>query len=181
MFGKSLIDDVKPPSSRSQDGYPILFSNANIRQMLKLANVGKNDVFFDLGSGWGQNGLLALTEFRVKKAVGIEGNMNRWRKSSNRLLRWKRHYAPFELNGRFILADYDDFFFDGQKTPEIKGESLKEATAIFYGLGTSRDLARQLGKTLSMGCRLLYYYDCVFPEFLPMKRCFHSTIYEANK
>ena len=157
---------------RSEHGYPILFSNGYIRQMMKLAKIGRNDIFYDLGSGWGQNVLVALTEFRVKKAIGIEGEGDRWKKSNQRLQRWKRHYAPQQLNARFIKANFNDFFFDGKQVPVIDGATLKEATVVFYGLGTVRKLAKQFGQTLTNGCKLIYYYDCLFPEFLPTKIAF---------
>ena len=42
------------------------------REMLKLANVGPEDVVYDLGSGDGRIPIMAVEEFNAKKAVGIE-------------------------------------------------------------------------------------------------------------
>ncbi len=54
------------------NGQPILFSNPHIRKMLKLAKAGRNDTLYELGSGWGQNLIIAAEEFGVKQCVGIE-------------------------------------------------------------------------------------------------------------
>lgn len=43
-----------------------------VRAMLKLANVGPNDVVYDLGCGDGRILVVAVKEFNAKKAVGIE-------------------------------------------------------------------------------------------------------------
>ncbi|ALU11427.1 50S ribosomal protein L11 methyltransferase [Ignicoccus islandicus DSM 13165] len=43
-----------------------------VREMLKLAKAGRDDVLYDLGSGDGRVLIIAVEEFGVKKAVGIE-------------------------------------------------------------------------------------------------------------
>ena len=43
-----------------------------VREMLKLAGVGKGDIVYDLGSGDGRVLIIAVEEFGAKKAVGIE-------------------------------------------------------------------------------------------------------------
>src|SRR5882672_2122716 len=62
-------------------GPPMLFSYPEIRRMLKLVEAGKDDVFYDLGCGWGQNLIVAATEFGVRKCVGIEMLTHRFRKA----------------------------------------------------------------------------------------------------
>lgn len=43
-----------------------------VRYMLKLAKAGPNDIVYDLGCGDGRILILAVKEFNVKKAVGVE-------------------------------------------------------------------------------------------------------------
>lgn len=57
-------------------------SNRHIRKLLRLANATKNDVFYDLGCGRGQLCVIAVTEFGVKKAVGIEMHAGRAKKAA---------------------------------------------------------------------------------------------------
>lgn len=53
--------------------------------MFDLANLDKDDTFYDLGSGWGQSLIIALTEYGVKFAVGIEQDKERQSVSIERL------------------------------------------------------------------------------------------------
>ncbi|MEM1634283.1 MAG: hypothetical protein QW714_00975 [Nanopusillaceae archaeon] len=43
-----------------------------IRKMLRLAKVNEKDILYDLGSGDGRVLIIAVKEFNVKKAIGIE-------------------------------------------------------------------------------------------------------------
>lgn len=48
-----------------------------VETMLKLANVGKNDVLYDLGSGDGRIPITAVQKYGVQRAVGIDINPER--------------------------------------------------------------------------------------------------------
>jgi precorrin-6B methylase 2 len=50
----------------------VALSMYSIRRMLRLANVGPNDIVYDIGSGDGRVVIAAVREFDAKKAVGIE-------------------------------------------------------------------------------------------------------------
>ncbi len=43
-----------------------------VRSMLKLAKAGPNDIVYDLGCGDGRILIMAVKEFNVKKAIGVE-------------------------------------------------------------------------------------------------------------
>ncbi|MDE1763624.1 MAG: methyltransferase domain-containing protein [Thaumarchaeota archaeon] len=45
-----------------------------LREIFEFASLDKDDVFYHLGCGNGRSLLIALEEFRVKKAVGIDNN-----------------------------------------------------------------------------------------------------------
>ncbi|MBU5682713.1 MAG: SAM-dependent methyltransferase [Candidatus Aenigmatarchaeota archaeon] len=66
---KILIDLI-----RGQAIYFPLPKNT-IRKMLKLAKVNRKDVLYDLGSGDGRVLRIAVKEFKVKKAIGIEKSL----------------------------------------------------------------------------------------------------------
>lgn len=57
-------------------------SNRHIRKLLTLARATTRDVFYDLGCGRGQLCVVAVNEFGVKKAVGIEMHAGRARKAT---------------------------------------------------------------------------------------------------
>lgn len=153
---KTTIDDV---SLEDYDalGYPILFTNQNIRKMLKFADVGKNDIFYDLGSGWGQNLIIALTEFNIKKAVGIEQEEDRCKIANERL----RNRRIQSSRGFVACGDFEDLFYG-----KMKKANLKEATVVFYGLDTSDGVFSKIRKKLRPGCKLVYYNRCLFPEIV---------------
>lgn len=60
-------------------------SNRHIRKLLRLAGATKGDVFYDLGCGVGQLCVVAVTEFGVRKAVGIEMHHGRAEKAAARV------------------------------------------------------------------------------------------------
>ncbi|MEM5820067.1 MAG: SAM-dependent methyltransferase [Candidatus Aenigmatarchaeota archaeon] len=66
---KILIDLI-----RGQAIYFPLPKNT-IRKMLKLAKVNRKDVLYDLGSGDGRVLRIAVKEFKIKKAIGIEKSL----------------------------------------------------------------------------------------------------------
>ncbi|MHC4890891.1 MAG: class I SAM-dependent methyltransferase, partial [Planctomycetota bacterium] len=65
---------------RSSIPYVATRSDA-VRDMLWMANVGKDDVVYDLGSGDGRIVIAAVRDFAAHRAVGIEIDPNRIRQS----------------------------------------------------------------------------------------------------
>lgn len=153
----SLIDDVTLDDDEHK-GYPILFTNQEIRMMLRLASVGPSDVFYDLGCGWGQNLVIALTEFHVRKAVGVEKDRERYHVATERLRRWQ-----IQPKRGVVLRDDLDKVLSGR----AKGVDLGEATVVFFGLSTDKTLLKRLEQRLRKGSRLVYYFNCLFPEIMP--------------
>jgi Histone methylation protein DOT1 len=160
----SLIDDVE--LYYGDQGPPICFKNADIRKLLKLGKASHNDTFFDLGSGWGQIIMIALTEFGVTKAVGFDSDRERWKKASKRREGWLRQRPDIKPAQWHLKAgNFDTLLRKGK----LAGESLKDATLIFYGLETHPSILTNIKKAWknTEGRRLLYYYNCLFPEILP--------------
>lgn len=164
MTRRSLIDDVTL-EDEDVKGEPILFTNQEIRKMLRLVNIKKGDIFYDLGSGWGQNLILALTESDADKVVGIEQDRERRDVSLKRLDRWARSYPA--LKGRYRLVPGD---FESLLEGELEGASLREATVVFYGLSSYKELLEGLEKNWKglRGRRLIYHW--LFPEILPDRK-----------
>jgi len=153
----SLQEEVEP-------GYPILFTNQEIRRMLGLAAVDQQDVFCDLGSGWGQNLIIALTEFGAKKAIGIERNLDRREMSLDRLEKLERKIPS--LKGRYEVIDAD--FEELLDSPPEKG-ILGETTVIFYGLSSGPDILDGISRNWAgtKNRRLVYYFLWLFPWIMP--------------
>jgi len=73
-----------------------------VRVMLKLAQAGPEDIVYDLGCGDGRILIIAVKEFNVKKAVGIEKDEDRFREARENVI--KNNVAD-----RVVLIK-DDFF-----------------------------------------------------------------------
>src|SRR5512135_666950 len=58
-------------------GEDVELSDNTIREIFQFAELNKNDVFYHLGCGNGNSISIALQEFMVKKAVGIDNNKNK--------------------------------------------------------------------------------------------------------
>lgn len=87
-------------------------SNRHIRKIMRLARATKGDVFFDLGCGMGKLCVVAVTEFGVAKAVGIELHKGRATKAaryvrrlglSDRIEIWNEDYMESELGEATIV------------------------------------------------------------------------------
>jgi len=161
---ENLIDDVKCPERTYDLGPPILFTNPEIRQMLRLAGAGTDDLFYDLGSGWGQNLIIAVSEFGVRKAIGVEVNESRRRKSLRRIYEWSFRQHDVVERIEVLSADFEKRLVQGQEISH-----LKEASIVFLGLTSSPEIVDGLAKQLPDGCRLVYYYNCLIPEITPQR------------
>ncbi len=90
-------------------------SNRHIRKLLSLARTTKRDVFYDLGCGRGQLCVVAVTEFGVKKAVGIEMHSGRAAKAA-------AYVESLGLSDRIEIRNED--FMDSD---------IREATIAYCG------------------------------------------------
>ncbi len=153
-MNNSKIDDVRVTWPKSGLGPPILFTNIDIRRMLRLARARRDDVFYDLGCGWAQNLIVAATEFGVRKCVGIERDKRRYLKAVQRVR--ARGLSP---RIKIVRGNFEDLV-DGT----LAGEDIKEASIVFYGLSTSAEFLERLSNRLKKGARLAYYYNTLFPE-----------------
>ncbi|MDE1853284.1 MAG: hypothetical protein KGI38_06005 [Thaumarchaeota archaeon] len=125
------FDDINLEDEYWNQGDPIRFTNPEIRRMLSLAKAGENDVFCDFGSGFGQNLIIALTEFGVRKAIGLESDDTRAWRSGNRL-----EELGLDKRGRgtIVFGPFEDF----------KDAELRKVTILFYGLAGGDDIVPRL-------------------------------------
>jgi len=125
---------------------------AVVRAMLKLANVGPEDVVYDLGCGDGRIVLMAAKEFGVKKAVGIEKDPDRYKVALTRV-------REEGLEGR-VEIKLGDFF----------EENISEATVVTLFLLTSVNemLKPKLERELKPGTRIVSH-EFRIPGWKPEK------------
>lgn len=117
---------------------PIPLPKDTIRKMLKLADVKRNDVVYDLGSGDGRTVIMATKEFG-SKAIGIE---------KNRLLVWlsRRMVRKNNLQNKTKIIHNDIF-----------KENLRNADVILMYLShkLTQKLKSKFEKELRRGTRIV--------------------------
>ena len=125
--------------------------------MLALAKVGKGDIFCDFGSGFGQNLIVALTEFDAKKAIGVESDDTRAWRSGQRL-------EDLGLDkggkGKIVFGAFEDF----------KDSDLRKVTVLFYGLAGGDEIVSRLQRVWKDGKvqrRLIWNDWHPIPEAFP--------------
>lgn len=150
MASEMLVAQIFP-SFRPDVPY-IPTRHAVVDGMLKLAQVNKDDVVYDLGCGDGRIVIAAAREYGAR-GVGID--MNPWRIAE---ARDNAKLAKVEDRVRFIKGDIFDADFS-------------EATVVMLYLlpEVNRELRPQLWKQLRVGVRVVSHdYDMGY-EWLPEK------------
>lgn len=79
-----------------------------VREMLKLAGAGKDDVVYDLGCGDGRILVVAVKEFNVKKAVGIERDGERVKEAVRRINEEGISDKAIVIQGDFFETDISE-------------------------------------------------------------------------
>lgn len=123
-----------------------------VRAMLKAARAGPNDVVYDLGCGDGRILIIAVKEFDVKKAVGIE-------KDEERLKEAHENVVKNNVDDRVVLIN-DDFF----------NVNINEATVVtmFLLTAVNEALKPKLEKELKPGTRIVSH-EFRIPGWKPYK------------
>jgi predicted RNA methylase len=112
-------------------------SNRHIRKILHLARASKGDVFYDLGCGRGQLCVVAVAEFGVKRAVGIELHRGRAAKAAKSI-------QELGLTDRIEIRNEDFMESD-----------LHDATIVYSGLSEVDEDVAMFERKLKTGCRVV--------------------------
>lgn len=155
----------------NQHGAPyVALDQEIVDRMLQLAQVGPDDVVYDLGSGDGRIPLMAALKYGAR-AVGIEVDKLRYLYS-------KLHAYVLRLNNRVVFLNQN--FFD---------VNIAEATIVTMYLlpETNQNLAQKLLSELKPGTIVIsssFDFPSWVPEFVDYE---HSTdfgplyVYEIGK
>jgi len=58
-------------------GEDVQLPEKSLREIFKFSNLGKDDIFFHLGCNNEKGIEIAINEFKVKKAIGIDNNLEK--------------------------------------------------------------------------------------------------------
>ena len=130
-------DTNKPPVQSSIPYVPT--RHDAVRDLLWLADVGKNDVVYDLGSGDGRVVIAAVRDFHARKAVGIELKPELIHES-------RQNAAKAGVARRVQFIERDLFLSDFSEASVV---------VLYLGHGANLDLRTRLVRTLKPGARIV--------------------------
>jgi len=139
---KSLPNDII-------SGNEVQLPKDSLRKIFEFLNLDENDVFYHLGCGDGEGIKIALQEFHVKNATGVDNN-------KEKIQRAKKLVEKNDLNG-------GKFFCEDVVTAKID-----DATAILFWF-TDTEIIEKMKKrfqSLKHGCRIVTIWGPL-PECLP--------------
>ena len=93
-------------------GEDVQLSDKSFKEIFKFVNLSKNDIFYHLGCGDEKGIEIAINEFKVKKAVGIDNN-------SEKIEKAKRNLENKNIQAELICQN-------------IEGSDVSDATVILF-------------------------------------------------
>lgn len=120
------------------NGEDVELSDETLREIFRFANLTKNDIFYHLGCGKGNSIIIALEEFMVKKAIGIDNNKEKI--SQGQELLQKKHIT----NGSFRHQD-------------ITISDINDASVILFWFSDEKIIEEMIPKfqNLKPGCKII--------------------------
>ena len=107
-------------------GEPVALKEFEIKNIIRLARPTKNDIFYDLGSGYGEIVRYIFKNTKVKKAIGIESDPKRFLIAIEKTR--DEFYKKDLKNIDFWCVDYGDY-------------DISDATIIYDGIDEISDFA----------------------------------------
>ena len=119
-------------------GEDVELSDETLREIFRFAKLTKNDTFYHLGCGKGNSIVIALQEFMVKKAIGID--INKEKISHGQELLQKKQIT----NGSFRHQD-------------ITVSDISDASAILFWFSDEKIIEEMIPKfqKLKLGCKII--------------------------
>ena len=142
LIGTPPLQAAAPNTNSSLASKPIPYvptRHDTVRDLLWLAEVGTNDVVYDLGSGDGRVVIAAVRDFGARRAVGVE--------LQARLVQESRENAAQAGVAERVQFTQGDLF-----TNDVSPASV---VVLYLGRGANVDLRAQLVRSLKPGARVV--------------------------
>ncbi len=128
------------PSAPPQAGIPYVVTRLDaVRDLLWMAEVGTNDIVYDLGSGDGRIVIAAVRDFQARKAVGIEINPDLVKESGKNAVQARVAGRAFFIHGDFFTNDFSE----------------ASVVVLYLGQVANTDLRGRLFRILQPGTRIV--------------------------
>lgn len=131
-------------------GEDVQLSDKSFREIFNFLNLDKNDIFYHLGCGDGKGIALALKEYNVKRAIGIDNNPDKIRQAREIL-------NKNNLSGDLICED-------------IQNVDISDATVILFWFTNEEIIKHMMNKfeKLKPGTKIITIWGPL-PDCLPEK------------
>ena len=119
-------------------GDDVELPDETIREIFRFAELTENDVFYHLGCGNGNSIAIALQEFKVKKAAGVDNN-------KEKILKGQKMLQEKQItNGSFMHQD-------------ITEVDISDASVILFWFSDEKIIEKMIVKfqNLRPGCRVI--------------------------
>ena len=119
-------------------GEDVELSTDTLREIFQFAELTKDDVFYHLGCGSGNSIVLALQEFEVKKAIGIDNNKDKILKTQKLLE--EQHISNWSF-----------------RCQDVTNSDINDATVILFWFSDEKIIEEMISKfkNLREGCRII--------------------------
>lgn len=107
-------------------GEDVQLPEKSFREIFKFVDLGENDIFYHLGCGSEKGIEIAIKEFKVKKAVGIDNN-------SEKIKHGKEILEQKNIQGQLLCEN-------------IEESDISDATAILFWFTDDNVINQMLGK-----------------------------------
>lgn len=148
-----------PPSIIS--GEDVQLSDDSVREVFKFVKLGKNDVFYHLGCGSGNSLVIALEEFFVNKAVGID-------KDDIKIAEAKKLTKEKNLQNADLRCQ------------DVLYSDLSDATVILFWFSDTKTVEKmfEIFSKLKPGTKIVTIFDPL-PGILPEMVSFPYIVHQA--
>lgn len=141
-------------------GEDVQLSEKSFREIFQFANLGESDIFYHLGCTNEKGIEIAINEFKVKKAVGIDNNFEKIQQA-------KKNLEKKNIQGEMICKD-------------IVESEISDATVILFWFTDDNIVNEMMGKfeKLKPGIKIITIWGPL-PNYLPNKVNFPYIINES--
>ena len=131
-------------------GEDVQLSEKSFREIFKFVNLGKNDIFYHLGCVNEKGIEIAINEFKVKKAVGIDNNFEKIQQA-------KKNLEKKRIQGEVICKDITEL-------------EISDASVILFWFTDDDIVNEMMGKfeKLKPGIKIITIWGPL-PDCLPDK------------
>ena len=132
------------------NGEDVQLSDKSFKEIFEFVNLSKNDIFYHLGCGDEKGIEIAVNEFKVKKAVGIDNN-------SEKIEKAKRNLEHKNIQAELICQN-------------IEGSNVSDATVILFWFTDESVINQMIEKfeNLKAGIKIVTIWGPL-PDCLPDK------------